>query len=111
MRCLVFDKVLFCSGYPASIQPRATNDPLAKHHLNGCMLAQFVFINLYVYKVICNSYTMGCPPVRGDNPRALASELSYVHGGQTWYNYFMLPTSVKTLHIKRYFVLNLVRVV
>ena len=28
--------------------------------------------------VISNSYTMGCPPVRGDNPRALASRLSYV---------------------------------
>ena len=28
--------------------------------------------------VISNSYTMGCPPVRGDNPRALASVLSYV---------------------------------
>ena len=27
---------------------------------------------------ICNSYTMDCPPVRGDNPRALASGLSYV---------------------------------
>ena len=27
---------------------------------------------------ICNSYTMGCPPVRGNNPRALASGLSYV---------------------------------
>ena len=27
---------------------------------------------------ISNSYTMGCPPVREDNPRALASELSYV---------------------------------
>ena len=27
---------------------------------------------------ICKSYTMGCPPVRGDNPRALASGLSYV---------------------------------
>ena len=27
---------------------------------------------------ICNSYTMACPPVRGDNPRALASGLSYV---------------------------------
>ena len=27
---------------------------------------------------IRNSYTMGCPPVRGDNPRALASGLSYV---------------------------------
>ena len=24
-----------------------------------------------------NSYTMGCPPVCGDNPRALASGLSY----------------------------------
>ena len=29
--------------------------------------------------VTSNSYTMGCPPVRGDNPRALASGLSYVH--------------------------------
>ena len=29
-------------------------------------------------KWTCNSYTMGCPPVRGDNPRALASGLSYV---------------------------------
>ena len=27
---------------------------------------------------IRNSYTMGCPPVRGDNPRALASGISYV---------------------------------
>ena len=29
-------------------------------------------------KGVSNSYTMGCPPVRGDNPRALASGLSYV---------------------------------
>ena len=29
---------------------------------------------------------MGCPPVRGDNPRAL--------GGQAWYNYIIPPTSV-----------------
>ena len=27
---------------------------------------------------LSNSYTMGCPTVRGDNPRALASGLSYV---------------------------------
>ena len=37
------------------------------------------------YILISNSYTMGCPPVRGDNPRALASGLSFVqvekHGG------------------------------
>ena len=33
---------------------------------------------LYVSLSLRNSYTMGCPPVRGDNPRALASGLSYV---------------------------------
>ena len=33
----------------------------------------------YVEEMISNSYTMGCLPVRGDNPRALASGLSYVH--------------------------------
>ena len=27
---------------------------------------------------LCNSYTIACPPVRGDTPRALASGLSYV---------------------------------
>ena len=37
-------------------------------------------IRLILVKLIIlhNSYTMGCPPVRGDNPRALASGLSYV---------------------------------
>ena len=29
-------------------------------------------------KAISNSYSMGCPPVCGDNPQALASGLSYV---------------------------------
>ena len=28
--------------------------------------------------ILSNSYSMACPPVRGDNPRALASGLSYV---------------------------------
>ena len=27
---------------------------------------------------LCNSLTMGCPPIREENPRALASGLSYV---------------------------------
>ena len=31
-----------------------------------------------LFDVLRNSYTMGCPPVRGDNPHALASGLSYV---------------------------------
>ena len=35
-----------------------------------------------VERPISNSYTMGCPPVRGDNPRALASGLSYVQVGK-----------------------------
>ena len=38
----------------------------------------------------CNIYTMGYPPVRGDNPRALASGLSSVqvdkHGITTLYH-------------------------
>ena len=29
----------------------------------------------------CHKYTMGCPPVRGDNPRAVASGLYYVQVG------------------------------
>ena len=41
---------------------------------------------------ISNSYTMGCPPVRGDNPRALASGLSYVQADNPWY--FIPPTSM-----------------
>ena len=35
-------------------------------------------VNRVLYSFISNSYSMGCPPVRGDNPRALASGLSYV---------------------------------
>ena len=31
---------------------------------------------------VSNSYTMGCPHVRGDNIRALATELSYVQVGK-----------------------------
>ena len=49
----------------------------------------------YRWTNICklsNSYTMGCPPVRGDNPRALASVLSYVqldkHGITILYHLF-----------------------
>ena len=42
-------------------------------------------------RFLCNSYTMCCPPVRGDNLRALASGLSYVqvdkHGITILYTY------------------------
>ena len=35
----------------------------------------FVLLVLVYFGSLCNSYTMGCPPVV-DNPRALASGLS-----------------------------------
>ena len=35
---------------------------------------------------LCNSYTMCYLPVRGDNPRASASGLSYVRVDNPWYN-------------------------
>ena len=38
------------------------------------------FYDMYLLLVnhqLRNSYTMGCPPVRGDNPQALVSGLSY----------------------------------
>ena len=33
---------------------------------------------LTLHHQLSNSYSMDCPPVRGDNPRALARGLSYV---------------------------------
>ena len=38
--------------------------------------AHYMCINLIMK--LCNGYTMGCPPVHGDNPQALASGLSSV---------------------------------
>ena len=62
------------------------------------------------YAALSNSYTMGCPPVRRDNPRALASGLSHVrvdkHGITILYHLHQGRTC-----ISRYFVIKLVRVV
>ena len=52
-----------------------------KGDLNGkIVVVRFIFLSgIYcVNTTLSDSYTMGCPPVRGDNPRALASGLSYV---------------------------------
>ena len=42
--------------------------------LNRWFIENFVKDLPLTYRVpksrLCNSYTMGCPPVRGDNPRA-----------------------------------------
>ena len=56
-----------------------------------------------------NSYSMACPPVHGDNPRALASRLSCVQVDMVYI--FYTHTSAYTLHITNYFVIKLVRVV
>ena len=42
------------------------------------LLAQSLKMTSSIYLCLSNGSTMGCPPVRGDNPRALASGLSYV---------------------------------
>ena len=41
---------------------------------------------------------MGCPPVRGDNPRALASGLSYVHVGKHGNIFYTTYISVDLAH-------------
>ena len=48
--------------------------------LHACVNDDFSLMRtpLMHIHILSNSYTMGCPPVRGDNPRALASGLSYV---------------------------------
>ena len=44
-------------------------------------------LHSYISNYIRNSYIMGCPPVSGDIPRALASGLSYVQVGKHGLNY------------------------
>ena len=41
---------------------------------------------------------MGCPPVRGDNPRALASGLSYVQVGKHGILFYTTNISVDPAH-------------
>ena len=41
---------------------------------------------------------MDCPPVRGDNPRALASGLSYVQLDNPWYIFYTTYISVDLTH-------------
>ena len=43
-----------------------------------CNIEILLSPHVFLIVDICNSYTMACPPLRGDNPRALASGLSYV---------------------------------
>ena len=58
-----------------------------------------------------NSYTMGCPPVCGDNPRALASGLSYVQVDKHGITILYHLHQCRPLHSMRYFVIKLVSVV
>ena len=49
---------------------------LSFHGLSCCRLSMHWLVKCTSW--LSNSYTMDCPPVREDNPRALASGLSYV---------------------------------
>ena len=56
------------------------------HHFSLDMLPSFPHAHIMTHKCfqsefncrLSNSYTMSCPPIRGDNARALASGLPYV---------------------------------
>ena len=52
----------------------------SSHQPDDCKPKAFVYFfqKTLSFSGISNSYTMGCPPVHGDNPRALAIGLSYV---------------------------------
>ena len=49
---------------------------------------------------------MVCPPIRGDNPRALTRGLSPVQADKQWYYYFIAPSSLYTLLSMKYLVLR-----
>ena len=53
--------------------------------------------NIYLYEV-CHGFLIQkitiCPPVRGNNPRNLASKLSSAQADKPWYSYFIPPLSV-----------------
>ena len=64
---------------------------------NGCRATFTICSGTYIYSGprLCCSYNMACPPVRGDNPRALASGLSCVqvdkHGITILYHHQCRP--------------------
>ena len=49
---------------------------------------------------------MVCPPVRGDNSRALASGLSSAQADKPWYKYFIPPSTLQALLSVKYMVLQ-----
>ena len=63
--------ILSISNYLKSVKVICSQMTNNKHVL-------FIETSWTALTTLSNSYTMGCPPVRGDNPRALASGLSYV---------------------------------
>ena len=60
------------------------NHTMACYIAPGCIctlcIARYLILNIEtsMKSAISNGYSMACPPVREDNPRALASGLSYV---------------------------------
>ena len=68
------------------------------------LILQYSFKTLLYTSV---SYYTVCAPVRGDNPRALASGLSPVQTHKTYNNLLITPACICTLCIARYLMLNI----
>ena len=67
-----------------------SNQTAASHQRLRCLTYVINWLKLFLLYIRSNlgytydlslgySYTMACPSARGDNPRAVASGLSYVH--------------------------------
>ena len=71
---------LWLCGVVVGIPSSLIISSLGKRGQAALFIVYLLVYALFQYVcVLCNSYTMGFPPVRGDYPRSLASGLSYVH--------------------------------
>ena len=67
--------------------------------ISGCLITAIMtsvvsLKDMYKHKLLYNSYTTFFPPVRGDNPQALANGLFPEQVDKPLFNYFTPPLSM-----------------
>ena len=61
-----------------------------------------IFLSGRLRQLLSISYTMTCPPVRGDNPQALACELSYAQVNKHGLTIYTTYISVDLAHHEKF---------
>ena len=86
---LIRRRILWRLVWICTVTLCSTNRKIGIYGLYNGFIASVKYIVDTDYKpadldlcLLSNSFTMCCPPVRGDNPRALASGSSYVQVGK-----------------------------